>query len=131
LKALVAGLREADYGKSAGEGWTVATLLCHLALWDGRVAYTLKHWQASAEIPSNVAKDATDFINLAARDVFAAVPGRAAAELAVTRTENLDALLETLDDTFCEQVVSAGFTRMLRRSLHRRAHLAEMQAALA
>jgi hypothetical protein len=130
LRTLVAGLREADYGKPVGNGWTVTTLLCHLALWDGRAAYTLQQWQRSGEIPSNVAKDATDFINLAARDVFAVMPGRVAAELAVKRAETLNAWLELLSDAFCKQVVTAGFERMLRRSLHRRAHIAQMRAAL-
>jgi len=130
LETLIAGLYEGDYGMPVGDGWSVATMFCHLALWDGRVAYTLRAWQASGTVPSNIAKDATDFVNLAARDVFAAVPGRAAAELALTRAKTLDAWLETLDDAFCEQALAAGFERMLRRSLHRRAHLAQIREAL-
>jgi hypothetical protein len=130
LKMLVAGLREAVHDHPVGNGWTVATLLCHLALWDGRAAYTLKDWKASGKIPSSVAKDATDAINLAARDIFAEVPARKAVELAVKRAETLDIFLETLDDAFCEQVVAAGFERMLRRSLHRREHLKQMREAL-
>ena len=130
LKMLVAGLHEAVHDQPVGHGWTVATLLCHLALWDGRVAYTLKEWRATGKLPSNVAKDATDAINLAARDIFAEVPARRAVELAVKRAETLDIFLETLDDAFCEQVIAAGFERMLRRSLHRREHLVEMRKAL-
>jgi hypothetical protein len=130
LKALVAGLSEADYQKPVGDGWTVATLLCHLALWDGRAAYTLQSWQTSGKVPSNVPADATDFINQAARDVFTAVPGTAAAKVAVTRAETLNAWLETLNDDFCEQVIAQGFERMLRRSLHRRSHLAQIRTAL-
>jgi hypothetical protein len=130
LKMLVAGLRGAGHDQSVGNGWTVATMLCHMAMWDGRVEYALKEWKVTGRVPTNIAADATDFINRAARDVFAAVPGRAAAELAVKKAEELDAFLGKLDDAFCEQVVAAGFERMLRRSLHRRKHLDQMRDAL-
>jgi hypothetical protein len=95
-----------------------------------RAAYTLKDWKTSGKVPSSVAKDATDAINLAARDIFAELPARKAAELAVKRAETLDAFLESLDDAFCKQVIAAGFERMLRRSLHRREHLKQMREAL-
>lgn len=130
LKMLVAGLRGAGHNQSVGNGWTVATMLCHLAMLDARVEYALKEWKIAGKVPTNVAADATNFINLAARDVFAAVPGRAAAELAVKKAEALDRFIEKLDDAFCEQVVAAGFERMLRRSLHRTVHLDQMREAL-
>lgn len=130
LKTLLADMDEAQFATKVGNGWTISSLLCHLALWDGRVAYTLCEWQRSGQTPSNIPKDATDFINQAARDVFAAVPARAAAELAIRRAESLDAWLETLDDAFCEKVFASGSERMLRRSLHRTSHVAQMREAL-
>ncbi len=130
LETLIAGLHAADYSMPVGNGWTVATLLCHMAMWDGRVFYTLQQWQASGDAPSDIAKDATDLINLASRDVFAGMAGPAAAEVAVRRAETLNAWLETLSDEFCEKVLAAGFERMLRRSLHRTSHLSQIRQAL-
>lgn len=130
LKELTGTLDEAEYRKPVGNGWTVTTLLCHMAMWDGRVFYTLKQWQDSGEVPSNIPKGATDLINLASRDVFDGMLGRTAAEIAVRRAETLDTWLETLSDEFCEKVLAAGFERMLRRSLHRTSHLSQIHQAL-
>jgi Mycothiol maleylpyruvate isomerase N-terminal domain len=131
LKTLISGLSESEFATRVGNGWTVATLLCHMALWDGRVAYTLQTWQKSGQMPSGIPKDATDIINLASRDVFAAMPGSAAADVVVKRAESLDAWLATLDDSFCEQVLAGGAERMLRRSLHRSEHLKQIRESLA
>jgi hypothetical protein len=130
LKALVAAIREANATKPISNGWTPVTLLCHIALWDGRAYYTLAEWKRSGNTPSNIPKDATDMVNLAARDVFAAMPPAIAAEFAVKRAVSLDRFLETLDDAFCERVHAAGYERYLRRSMHRRSHMAQIKSAL-
>jgi hypothetical protein len=130
LKSLVAGLSDADLAKPVGNGWTVATLLCHVAMWDGRAFYALRQWRNTGEVPATISDDAVNVINLASRDVFGTVHGKAAAELAVRRAESLDAFLETLPDAFCARVRAAGFERMLRRSLHRGEHLEKLKQVL-
>ncbi len=130
LKKFVHALTPPDFDQTVGDGWTVKTLLCHLPLWDGRAYYTLRQWAKSGVVPSNTSADVTDMVNLASRDIFTAIEAHAGAELAIQRAESLDTWLETLDDAFCAKVAAAGFERMLRRGLHRGAHLAQMERTL-
>ena len=59
-----------------------------------------------------------------------AVPGTAAAKLALDTASAVDSLLASISDELISQLVSAGFERYLKRSLHRREHLQKIKAAL-
>ena len=129
LQKLIDSLSDAELECPIGSGRTVATLLCHLAFWDQRIAHALKEWQRSGIEPSHISTKTMDSINHAITFLAQAVPGRVAAELALESAEMLDRELEQLDSTFADQVKAAGFERMLRRSVHRHAHLDQMRLA--
>ena len=59
-----------------------------------------------------------------------AVPGAAAAKLALDAALAVDSLLASISDELIGQLVSAGFERYLRRSLHSREHLQKIKEAL-
>ena len=42
---LIACLDEDSFKCDVGSGWTVSTLLCHLAFWDQRALFLLRQWQ--------------------------------------------------------------------------------------
>ena len=52
LAHLIARLDERSFHRPVGSGWTVATLLCHLAFWDRRTLFLLKEWKSGRPDPS-------------------------------------------------------------------------------
>jgi hypothetical protein len=130
LKNLVARLTERDFQRAVGTNWTISTLLCHLAFWDQRVFFLLQEAQAGRIDPSRLTAQAIDSINYAVRVLSQAVPGSAAAQLAIQSAEAADALAAKTSDDVVRKIMSAGFERMLNRSLHRMEHLGKMKVAL-
>jgi hypothetical protein len=126
LRTLAVTLSDAQLQRPVGEHWTVAIALAHLAFWDRRVLALLD--------AANTAGEVVDIpIDLAVNDIslplWAAIPPRTAAELAVASAEALDRRLAELPAA----QVAAMRTRSERwidRSLHRNAHLDEIEAAL-
>ena len=130
LQAVIEGLNENDFGREVGAGWTVATLLYHLAFWDQRTLYLLKEWQCSQFEAFRLSPQAIHSINEATKILVQAIPGHAAAQLALASAEAVDSEVAKLRDDLLQQIVAAGFERALRRSLHRRVHLSRIQEAL-
>lgn len=131
LSELIARLDERSFNSAVGSGWTMSTSLCHLAFWDQRVLFLLREWESSGQIEtSRLSSQSVDSINQAVNAVSLAVPGSAAAELALDSALTVDSYLTGISDEVAGQLVSAGLERCLRRSLHRREHLQRMREAL-
>jgi hypothetical protein len=128
LRALVARLSEADLSRDVGHGWTVAAVLVHLAFWDRHRLLMLKRWLKDGQFP---ASGDADIINDTVAIIGQAIPPRAAAQMAVEAAEAIDYVLEQLTPDQEAALESAGMTRLLNRSLHRRDHLEEIERALA
>ena len=128
LRRVVAGLSDADLARAVGSGWTIATVLAHLAFWDQCALIRLERWERQAVPPSPTDVDVT---NQALRALAAAIPPRAAAELAIASAEAVDRKVERLPSELARALDEAGFGRNLRRSLHRRHHLDRVTQALA
>ena len=131
LSQFIASLSESDFDRDVGGGWTVASILCHLAFWDQRVLYLLKEWQSSPFDGFRLSAQAVNSINEAANFVFRGVPGRLAAQMALESASAVDAEVERLSEALIEQIDGAGFERAMRRSLHRNEHLRKVKEALA
>jgi len=131
LSQFIASLQDSDFDREIGGGWTVATVLCHLAFWDQRVLYLLKEWQSSPFEGFRLPAQAVNSINEAARIIFRAVPGRLAAQMAMESASAVDAEVDRLSEALIGQINGAGFERALRRSLHRNEHLRKLKKALA
>jgi uncharacterized damage-inducible protein DinB len=130
LRALAASLRDEDLARDLGNGWTVSTVLCHLAFWDRVVLCRIANWQRSGFERVHLAQQTVNAINEAALELSRSVPGREALRMALERAEEIDALVERLSAGLVDQIDASGSVRTLRRYLHRREHLRRITEAL-
>lgn len=126
LRTLAATHTDAEFQRPVGEHWTAAIALAHLAFWDRRVL-ALVDAAATAGVPVDMPIDLA--VNDISLPLWAALPPRAAADLAVASAEMLDRRLAELPAAQVE-AMRARSERWIDRSLHRNAHLDEIEAAL-
>lgn len=131
LGELIGRLDASSFDCAVGTGWTVSTLLCHLAFWDRRAVFLLRKWQSGEFEPSVLSSLSIDSINQAVKTMSHAVPGPEAARLALESAAAVDSQVMQTSDELVNKILSAGFERFLRRSLHRREHLQKIKEALA
>ena len=113
------------------ERWTVSTALCHLTFWDQRALFLLREWQSSGRIETPLpGQQSVESINHALNTIARAVPGSAAAELALNSALAVDSYVAALADETIDQLLSNGCERYLKRYLHRREHLRSLRRAL-
>ena len=126
LKALVARASDADLAKPMPAGWTVASVLGHLAFWDQRVLELLSAWERGVEPPPYHEGD-VDWINDAGKPFLLALPPRKAADLAVAIAEAVDRKVAALPDDAVAKNIAVGSPMNLDRSHHRKEHLDEIE----
>jgi len=126
IRALAARLTDEEMQHPVGEHWTVAIALAHLAFWDRRVLYVLDMTEREGAlfIPT-----IDIFVNDLSLPLWAAIPPRAAARIAIETAEALDARLESYPPALLEEI-HAYNQRWVVRGLHRNEHLDEVDAAL-
>jgi Mycothiol maleylpyruvate isomerase N-terminal domain len=127
LRRLLEGVDEAALARPVRAGWSVATVLAHLAFWD---RFGLARWDAferTGQFPGAV--DA-DVLNAACEAEWRALAPRAAARLALEAMEALDAHIERLSSASVEAAQAAGRGVLLDRSGHRREHLDQIEPVL-
>lgn len=131
LQTLIQRLSREDLARSTDYGWTVAALLAHLAFWDLRMSNILKRWQTEALDPSEID---SAVVNDSLRVICQALEPHIAADLALSAAEKIDAELETLTEEFTrklEEHAAATNTQFrMNRSLHRNAHIDDIEALL-
>ena len=126
IRKLAASLNDQQMQTKVGEHWTVAITLAHLAFWDRRVMYVLDMTQRDGKlfIP------AIDiFVNDLSLPLWAAIPPRDAARIAIETSEALDKQLERFSPALLEELFNYN-KRWVIRALHRGEHLDEVDAAL-
>src|SRR2546428_9861572 len=89
LRALVARLSDAELGRSLSAGWTIASVLGHLAFWDQRLLVLLERWEREgpSAVPRALDHGVVAWINDAAKPLLLALLTRRAADLAVSIAE--------------------------------------------
>jgi hypothetical protein len=131
LKTLVYRLTDDDLVRATDYGWTVAALLAHLAFWDHRMSVILQRWQEQGFDPSPIDSAA---VNDSLKVICHALEPRIAARLAVEAAEKVDAEFALLSDELVQQIeahIEATSTQFrMNRSLHRSAHLDDIEALL-
>jgi len=127
LQRITASLTDEDLRCPVSNGWSVATKLLHLAFWDQYCSTLLKSWKSTNLSTSSIDVDA---INSAVRHLCAAVPPRRAIELACSAAEAVDREVDGLKPELTSAIEATGRSRMLRRSVHRREHLDQIEKAL-
>jgi hypothetical protein len=127
IRALAARLTDEEMQHPVGEHWTVAIALAHLAFWDRRVQYVLDMTERDGKL---FIPEIDIFVNDLSLPLWAAIPPREAARLAIETATALDRQLEGYSPALLEQIQTYN-RRWVDRSLHRSEHLDEIGAALA
>ena len=108
-------------------GWTIASTLAHIAFWDNRILYLLKHWKENEIAPSPYDVDA---INEAQKPFLLALSPRIAATLALQAAEAIDSEIEKTSDELAEKIIAAKVQFKFERNGHREYHIREIIEAL-
>ena len=126
IRALVARLTDEELQHPVGEHWTVAVVLAHLAFWDRRVLYVLEMTERDGRV---FVPEIDIFVNDLSLPLWAAIPPRAAARIAIESAETLDKRLESFPPELLNEIYAYN-KRWVVRALHRGEHLDEVEAAL-
>jgi hypothetical protein len=126
IRALVASLSDTEMQHPVGEHWTAAIALAHIAFWDRRVMYVLDMTERDGKL---FIPEIDIFVNDLSLPLWAAIPPREAARIAIESAEDLDRRLEAFSPALLEEI-QAYNKRWVDRSLHRGEHLDEVDAAL-
>ncbi len=126
IRALAARLTDKELQHPVGEHWTVAITLAHLAFWDQRMLYILDKTEREGQL---VIPSLDICVNDIALPLWAAIPPREAARLAIESAEALDKRLENFSFSILEEIYARS-DRWVVRALHRDGHLDEVDAAL-
>jgi hypothetical protein len=130
LGEFIAQLGDAKLEQEVGNGWTVSTMLCHVAFWEQRALYLLRQWRGGQFETFRLTAQTIHSINEAGRVIARAVPGRAAAQIALRSAEETDSEVLQISEDLAKTICAAGLDRMLNRSLHRREHLQKLKEKL-
>ena len=126
IRALVARLTDEEMQQPVGEHWTVAIALAHLAFWDRRAMYVLDRTEREGKL---FIAEVDVFVNDLSLPLWAAIPPREAARIAIETAEALDRRLEGFPPALLEEV-NAYYERWVVRALHRGEHLDDVETAL-
>jgi len=126
IRALAERLSDEELQHPVGEHWTVAIALAHIAFWDRRALHVLEFSEREGT-PTFLDLDL--FVNDLSLPLWAAVPPREAARIAIESAEALDARMESYPPALLEQFFDAHRAFVVR-AVHRNRHLDEIDAAL-
>lgn len=126
IRELVANLTDEQMKKPVGQHWTVSIALAHLAFWDRRVLTVLDTTERDGKL---FIPEIGVVVNDVSLPLWAAIPGRDAARLAIETAEALDKRLEAYSPTLLEEINTYN-VRWVVRALHRNEHLDEVDVAL-
>ncbi len=126
IRDLAARLSDEEMLHPVGEHWTVAVVFAHLAFWDRRVLYVLDMTEREGKL---FIPQIDILVNDLSLPLWAAVPPRVAATIAIETAEALDKRLEGFAPALLEEIFNYN-KRWVIRALHRGEHLDEAEAAL-
>ena len=126
IKKLAASLTDEEMQTRVGEHWTVSIALAHLAWWDRRVMYVL---DMTAKDGKLFIPEIDIFVNDLSLPLWAAIPPREAARIAIETSEVSRSTVGSLSAGLLEEIYNYN-KRWVIRALHRNEHLDEVDAAL-
>ena len=131
LRALVERASDEDLARQMDDGWTVASVMGHMAFWDLRIVTALQRWgpDGSGPFPTYY-DDAVDWINDAAKPIISALEPRAAARVAVEAAETADGAVANMSDELLAKNAETGLYINPDRADHRGEHLDEIEKLL-
>ena len=126
IRRLVARLSDQEMLHPVGKHWTVAIALAHLAFWDRRAMYVLDMTERDGKL---FIPEIDIFVNDLSLPLWAAIPPRDAARIAIETAETVDKRLEGFSPALLEEIHTYN-KRWVIRALHRGEHLDEVDRAL-
>jgi hypothetical protein len=126
IRTMAERLSDAELLTPVGEHWTVAIVMAHLAFWDRRVMYVLDMTERDHKL---FIPEIDIFVNDLSLPLWAAIPPREAARIAIETAETLDRRLEAFPPDLLEEIYEYN-QRWVVRALHRGEHLDLADAAL-
>ena len=126
IRSLAERLTDEEMQTKVGEHWTVGIVFAHLAFWDRRVMYVLDMTEKNGKL---FIPEIDVFVNDLSLPLWAVVPPREAARIAIETSETLDRRLEEYSPALLEEIYNHN-KRWVVRALHRNEHLNEADAAL-
>jgi len=126
IHSLAERLTDEEMQTKVGEHWTVSIVFAHLAWWDRRVMYVLDMTEKDNKL---FIPEIDIFVNDLSLPLWAAVPPREAARIAIESCETLDKRIEEYSPALLEEIFNYN-KRWVIRALHRNEHLDEADAAL-
>jgi hypothetical protein len=126
IRGLASRLSDAEMLAPIGHDWTAAIVLAHIAFWDRRVLYVLDMTERDGKL---FIPEIDIFVNDLSLPLWAAIPPREAARIAIEAAETLDARLESFPEPLLEEIYHYN-KRWVVRSLHRGEHLDEVDATI-
>ena len=126
IRSLAARLSDNELQHPVGEHWTVAIVFAHLAFWDRRVLYVLDMTERDGKL---FIPEIDIFVNDLSLPLWAAIPPREAARIAIETAETLDKRLGGFAPALLDEIFNYN-KRWVMRTLHRGEHLDEAEAAL-
>jgi uncharacterized damage-inducible protein DinB len=131
LRDLVQGLDQEQLARPMEAGWTVASVLAHMAFWDYRIVVQLDRWGADGlGSPPTYEEEAVDWINDAAKPIFLAIPPSIAAQVALEAAKAADQAVAAISDELLAKNEETGLIINPVRAEHREEHLNELERAL-
>jgi hypothetical protein len=127
IRLMAESLSDEEMQTRVGEHWTVAIVMAHLAWWDRRVMYVLDMTEKAGKL---FIPEIDIFVNDLSLPLWAAIPPREAARIAIETAETCDKRLEEYTVALLEEIYTYN-KRWVIRALHRGEHLDEADAALA
>ncbi|WP_344620843.1 hypothetical protein [Dactylosporangium salmoneum] len=129
LTALIDALGDEGLRAPVAAGWTAATVLAELAFWD-RWARTLVHrWREGQLPPPSMPGWYDDAINHTLLPSWQALPGPAAARLALDAAEEADLEIRRAETPVVAAILAAGQRNLLHRYAPRNAALDRIERA--
>jgi hypothetical protein len=126
IRRLAARLSDEEMNHPVGDQWTVSIVFAHLAFWDRRVMYVLDMTKRDGKL---FIPEIDIFVNDLSLPLWAAIPPREAARIAIETAEAVDKQLEEFPTALLEEIYAYS-QRWVERSRHRNEHLDEAEAAL-
>lgn len=126
IRDMASRLSESEMKTQVGEHWTVGIVFAHLAFWERRVMYVLDMTEKEGKL---FVPEIDIFVNDLSLPLWAAIPPKQAAQIAIESADAVDRRLENFPPALLEEIFTYN-KRWVERSLHRNSHLDEADEAL-
>src|SRR5438045_548714 len=122
-------LTEAELGKVTGDGWSVTTVLGHLAFFDRML---LLRWDTYEKdgVFAEMTPNHFDLINGAGAADWSHLPPRAAVERCIEAAERAVARIDALPEKAVNVAMETNRIALLERVLHWYPHLTQIESAI-